>query len=552
MRQLILFGDSRVYGAGDFAAQDYLGVPYPLLPNYYGSGYQASDVLTVTLTGGRGTGGVLAAAVNAAGGVNVYPVTRGSGYRGSSAGAAGDGLPVITVSGGSGVPVSFNFSSPSTSAQSPAGGFLVPMETAIRQAVGFSDFVLNNAGVDGGQTADLVPTATGNYEILDMAVNPTRTPYLWCNFGINEYNTGVTPQQYHDRYASLLTQLTNLGYKVFIDKFYSINPTYPNAATASTAIVTNWHPVIDTLIAAYPGKVFLGSDDNAVFQAHPEYYFDQLHPNAAGDAFLASSKAARFLQIAGPSFVATPAGVAISANGLALTVSLSLPAAGPGTASDFVLSNAAGVSASALSADGLTLTLTPRRRIFAAETPTLSYAGTSVAGVNKVPVQPFTALAVTNSSTRRAFGPPAFLNVAYPGFTWPIVAGATGYRLYQNGILVYDTVNAAGANTATSFTDSAAADGRPIDQPTFTVSAYDGTGEGPQSGTPDGTAATLLGQGTVLVTLTDGAVVNGQVVRLSGPQRVIIDDVRYDVPVGVPTLVPPSVRSVLQNVGLIA
>jgi len=367
---------------------------------------------------------------------------------------------------------------------------------------------------DVGQNTDSAAVIYGRITALHAAVKAT-----------GALTIAIAP--YHAQYAA-----------VFPRAAADYNPTIDGVVALMAA---NWSSFADGFINPMTDARFADQTTNPLLA-------DRLNINAAGGAYFAAQVQSVIQNIL-PISPTVP--ISVSADGRTLSVALSLPASSA-SAENFALSNAGSFSASSLSADGLTLTLTPRRRVFVAENPTLSYAGSSVIGANGVRMQPFTGLAVTNNSTRRAFGPPAFLNVAYPGFTWPTVAGATGYRLYQNGILVYDTVNAAGANTATSFTDPAAADGRPIDQPTFTVSAYDATGEGPQSGTPDGTAAVLLEQGTVLVTLTDGAVVNGQTVRLSDPQRVIIDDVRYDVPVGVSTLVPPSVRSVLQNVGLIA
>jgi len=402
----------------------------------------------------------------------------------------------------------------------------------------------------GGDWVGVNQSVPGHTAALDQS-DALYTPLLsqaWTTkavlvaAGTNDAGTGLTAAQVEANLTALVSDLKAKGatavFLTTITPRASVQPVVDAVNTWIKAGSSGADHVID-----YTANANLTNASNTTY-----FQGDGLHLTDAGEQQRSISDLAVMRAV----LPSTLAGAAITADGKFLTLNLSSSAAGAGLASDFVLSNAASFSASSLSADGLTLTLTLRRRVFVGEAPTLTYAGTSIVGTNQKPVQPFAALAATNNSTRRAFGPPAYLNVAYPGFTWPTVAGATGYRLYQNGILVYDTVNAAGVNTATSFTDPAATDGRPIDQPTFTVSAYDATGEGPQSGTADGTAAVLLGQGTVLVTLTDGAVVNGQTVRLSGPQRVIIDDVRYDVPVGVSTLVPPSVRSVLQNVGLIA
>lgn len=240
----------------------------------------------------------------------------------------------------------------------------------------------------------------------------------------------------------------------------------------------------------------------------------------------------------------------ISASGFTLAVVLSAPINSGVLTRDFTLSNCDGAKSHSLSTDGLTLTLTMHRPVFSSEVLTLAYSGVSVVGTNGTYLAPFTGQAVTNSSTRLALGPPAYLNVNYPILTWPTVAGATGYRLYANGVLQYDTANASGVNTTTSYTDPVATDGRPVDQPTYSVSAYSGTGEGPQSGTLAGMASLLLGQAQQAVTLASGSVVNGQTLYFGNKQPVIIADARYDLPIGVAVNVPASIKTILQQSGL--
>jgi hypothetical protein len=246
----------------------------------------------------------------------------------------------------------------------------------------------------------------------------------------------------------------------------------------------------------------------------------------------------------------TVTSAAVAANGNSIAVVFSAPVQNRIRSIDFALSSAMAWASHTLSADGLTLTLLCRRPIFSSEALTLAYTGITVVDTSGNLVAPFAGQAVTNSSTKLALGPPAFLNVTYPILTWPVVATATGYRLYVNGVLQYDTASAAGPNTLTSYTDPVATDGRPIDQPTYSVSAYSGAGEGPQTGTLAGLASLLLGQTQQAVTLVDGAAVNGKIVRFGGPQPVAIDDARYEIPIGVAVNVPASIKTILQQAGM--
>ena len=549
---LLIMSDSKGVGIGSPETYDYAG--FPQVSN---RGTYRAALPTVTLTGATdGTGAQIAAAFTkdgngAVNGIGLYVVSRGTGYKDPTK------VPTLVFSGGDGTGGAGYFIQ--------ANGYTLDLEARLK-AAGLL-VTLKNGAISGQSSSNMGPLyEQGEMELL-MAGDPTKAAIL-INVGVNDGSQNITKADYKANLLGAVNQWVGLGYPIIIDKTCGVSAAsnLSNAA-ALNALVKSYGDAVSEIVSAdTSGKVFLGADLFALMDPHPEYFgvparTGSIHPNAAGHTAEAPVMAAAYapilMQLFGAISQSAPdappvvTSAALSASGSTVLLSFSLPIQ-RAYAQDFFLSNAGGFSSHALSADGLTLTLTLRRPVYASETPTLTYAGVSLLGVNGIFLPSFTALAVTNNSTRRAFGPPAYLNVAYPGFTWPIVAGATGYRLYQNGILVYDTVNAAGANTATSFTDPAAADGRPIDQPTFTVSAYDGTGEGPQSGTADGTAAALFTQGTTSVTLTDGAVVNGQTVRLSGPQRVVVNDVRYDVPVGVPVLLPNSVRSVLQNANLIA
>lgn len=287
--------------------------------------------------------------------------------------------------------------------------------------------------------------------------------------------------------------------------------------------------------AIIPGATTSGLTD----PTSANFAVDHLHLSDSGQQVLSAAELSVIRQLY-PASTAAASSAALSADGKTLTV---LFAAGStlgsvGDPNAWTLSNAGGLHAPSLSSSGLALTFTLRRPAFAAETLTLSCSGGGARGSNGVALAPFSGLAVVNGSARLALGPPAALNVSYPNFTWPAVAGATGYRLYANGVLVYDTANAAAGNTATAFTDPAATDGRPVDQPTFTVSAYNGAGEGPQSATAAGIASLLLQGASVGVTV-------------AAAQKVQIDDARYDIPAGVLTLVPVSVQAVLQQAGLV-
>ena len=64
--------------------------------------------------------------------------------------------------------------------------------------------------------------------------------------------------------------------------------------------------------------------------------------------------------------------------------------------------------------------------------------------------------------------------------------------------------------------------------------------------------AILAAQTQVSVTVNDGDVVNGRTLHRTGPVVVAISEVSYTIPLGVSTLVPTSIKTLLQNSLLLA
>ena len=102
--QIVEIGDSRTYGNADVASQNYLGLPSALGPNYNGNSF--TTPVTVSLSGGVGTGGQLGAVINpiagGGSGLILYPIHRGSGYRSTS-------MPTIVLTGANASTVSFDW-----------------------------------------------------------------------------------------------------------------------------------------------------------------------------------------------------------------------------------------------------------------------------------------------------------------------------------------------------------------------------------------------------------------------------------------------------------
>lgn len=294
--RIVLLGDSRVFGFGEPAAAHRLGRPGPTAT--YGTAYTVLPT-SVTLVGGSGTGATLAYKISPSGGLlAITPKDDGAGYTTGN-------MPTIQVTGGDGTPPDYGWGN------GPAGGYSDRLQTYL-QANGFAAAEILNQGISGASISGAAITGPSAllYQCAEAGIVDKTSGIIVFDYGINDGAQGKTAQQYHDGLNTVVTALVNDGYKIIIDDPYGV-PGADSGTNHQNALVLSYAGQNAAIVSAFntsnPGMVFKGATPDPTMSSHPEYYADGLHPNAAGNVYLAQVKGAAYVSVLNTLNPAAPA-----------------------------------------------------------------------------------------------------------------------------------------------------------------------------------------------------------------------------------------------------
>jgi lysophospholipase L1-like esterase len=275
-------GDSRTAG---YLASTYTGWIGQISVSAGGSGYAASSVLPLTITGSGGGSGAVGFAVTNSSGVvtNAYCTQHGSGYN--------NGYPtfaITTPGSGSGA----TFANASGGAWNGAGGMPMVAEKLLQCATGNNVAYCLNEGISGSTSGQWLTSTTYYADSVLAFGSPSTTPLVVYNLGVNDAKetSPVSAATFSSNVSNTVNALVAAGYKVLlIPPFYTV-PSYPQDVSgtfdeASDGYLLQYAAAEQTLAAANPTHIYYDPSGDAAywyFANHTSELADGLHPNDTG------------------------------------------------------------------------------------------------------------------------------------------------------------------------------------------------------------------------------------------------------------------------------